>query len=1321
MDDAFPDEHAAYDPGPADPGGPPSGGQAAVGAAPPHSIEAEQSVLGAILLSEKTHYGYIIEENLLPEDFYRDRHRVIFESMHALYEENEPIDVLTVTEHLRSRGKLDEVGGQAQVDSLPGAVPAIGNLRQYGTIVKEHSLLRRLLRTTYEIQAAVHGHDGDARSLVERAETQILDVADLDRSKEFVQVGKVLHREIDVWQRLATEGIQMTGTPSGYADLDEVTGGFQPGNLIILAARPSMGKCLTSRTSVYDPWTGARRSLGDIVDDLESGGEAWVAALGHDLKLRPARAVRAFRNGRRPVFRMTTRLGRTLEATANHPLLTVTGWRELRELGPGDRVAVPRRLPRTGVDSLMPDAEIVLLAALVADGNVGQGCARFTWGADSPVIDDVRAAATELGVEIRESAGHPGEGRLTNGRGRPNPAIELCRRHGLWGKRAADKSVPDAIFALPDAGLRRFLSILFGCDGHMYAGERFAQVGYTTISRRLADDVQHLLLRLGIVAAIRPLRREVYDGTDTTAWEVRITGQEGLKRFVDDIGACGKHEAGARVYANVLTRRPKTNVDTAPAAAWTLVDRARGDLSWRAVSERCGNPAGHNWHVGTRGLSRPRLAQLADALENAELRNLATSDVWWDEIASIEPIGEEETFDIEVPGPHNFVADDIVVHNSALVTNVAENVALHKRNPKAVALFSLEMSEGELAQRFIASQAGIRGDDLRKGRLKSERDWKKVLETSARFDAAHLFIDDSSDVGLLEIRAKARRLHQQSPLGLIIVDYLQLMRADDRIENRVQQVSAMSRGLKILARELEVPVIALSQLSRGVESRTDKRPMLSDLRECVTGDTLVVLADGRRVPIADLVGTRPDVVAIDENDRLTAARAQEVWAVGERQTLELRLASGRRLRATPDHRIRAGRGWTTVGSLVPGDRVGLARRLPEPLDADRWPDDHVVLLGQLVGDGSYLSGQPMRYTTASQENSDAVAHAARTGFGATVTRHEGRGTWHQLVISGNGNRWHPAGVNRWLRELGIFNQRSCEKRLPSAAFRLPDDQVALLLRHLWATDGSIHVAAAAHGRAAKARVAYSTTSPGLASDVAALLLRLGIVARTITSAQGEYRPITHVQVSGRDAQRAFLDRVGTFGPRRQFADALRAHLDATTATSNVDTLPSEETWTQVRASMEARGMTTRAMAAARGTSYGGTAHFAFAPSRAVAAEYASLLQDPLLAALANSDLVWDRVVAVSEAGTEAVYDLTVPGPHCWLADGIVSHNSGGIEQDADLVMFIYRDEYYYPETTDTPGEAELIISKHRNGGLGTVHLNFQNEYPRFLSQMRDPT
>src|SRR3712207_2035079 len=165
---------------------------------------------------------------------------------------------------------------------------------------------------------------------------------------------------------------------------------------------------------------------------------------------------------------------------------------------------------------------------------------------------------------------------------------------------------------------------------------------------------------------------------------------------------------------------------------------------------------------------------------------------------------------------------------SALVCNIAENASIDHNAP--VALFSLEMSETELAQRFVASQARIKGDDLRKGRV-AEHKWPKIMEASQRLARAPMFIDDSSDVGMLEIRAKARRLHQQHGLGLIIIDYLQLLRADARIENRVEAIGQMSRGLKILARELQCPVIALSQLNRSVESRTDRRPVLSDLRE----------------------------------------------------------------------------------------------------------------------------------------------------------------------------------------------------------------------------------------------------------------------------------------------------------------------------------------------------------------------------------------------------------------------------------------------------------------------------------------------------------
>jgi replicative DNA helicase len=378
-------------------------------AAPPHNLEAEQSVLGAILLSDRSLYALVIEEGLRPEDFYRQHHGTIYEAMLALYSESEPVDVLTVTDRLRQMGKLEQVGGQASVDELTGIVPAAGHARRYAQIVRENALLRRLLKASYEIQESVLDHQAGPRELVEQAERAMLEVARDDRHQDFRSIEEVLHDELDKLHRLSIEGTSLTGTPSGFKDLDEITGGFQKGNLIIIAARPAMGK-------------------------------------------------------------------------------------------------------------------------------------------------------------------------------------------------------------------------------------------------------------------------------------------------------------------------------------------------------------------------------------------------------------------------------------SALVCNIAENAAIKHNRP--VALFSLEMAEAELAQRFVASQARIKGDELRRGRV-AEKRWPKILEASNRLASAPLWVDDSSDVGLLEVRAKARRLHSQCDpgLGLVIVDYLQLMRTESRYDSRVTAIGELSRGLKILARELEVPVIALSQLSRAVEQRPDKRPLLSDLRE----------------------------------------------------------------------------------------------------------------------------------------------------------------------------------------------------------------------------------------------------------------------------------------------------------------------------------------------------------------------------------------------------------------------------------------------------------------------------------------------------------
>lgn len=876
----------------AEPGNDPGGG------APPHDEQAEASVLGAIMLADRWLDTITVDVRLRAEDFYRPRHRLIYRAMLDLGADSEPIDTLTVANRLTEGGNLEDAGGKDYIETLVTRIPAIGNTKQYAQIVKEQALLRGLIQASHNIQTAVSEREGDPQQLVERAQQLIFEVAQDTHSGELVQLASILHDQIDALEQQALHGSTVTGTPTGFRDIDELTGGLQSGNLIIIAARPSMGK-------------------------------------------------------------------------------------------------------------------------------------------------------------------------------------------------------------------------------------------------------------------------------------------------------------------------------------------------------------------------------------------------------------------------------------SALATNIAENAALQGY---PVAIFSLEMSKTELAQRFISSQAKISGDAMRKGQIK-KTDWPKVLAAAQDFDQAPIWIDDSSDINITELRAKARRLHGRylgktnektgkSGLGLIIIDYLQLLRANDGRDSRVEQVAQMSRGLKILARELDVPVIAVSQLSRLVESRNPPRPQLSDLRECVTGETLVNLADGSRVPISELVGSTPSVLSTNERGEVVQAEADCVWHVGKKSVYELRYASGRSLRATAEHRMLTGTGWREVAELVVGERMAVTRRIPEPDDPVQWSDHRVALLGQMIGDGSYLSGQPMRFTTATEENSDIVTEAAIVEFGCHVKRYDHEAGWHQLLITGNGHRWRPAGVNAWFRELGIFNQRSHEKRVPREAFKLPTRQVSLLLRHLWATDGSIWSGHRTDGRRVS-RVAYSTSSPGLADDVNSLLSRLGIVGRITTKNDGSMH---HVIVSGRAAQARFIRAVGAAGPRRSQMEKLIAHLDMTGPENvNVDTLP-REIWTEVRNAMQGRGISQRQMAKARGTSYGGSSHFKFAPSRETLRDYAEILDEPSLAQRANDDLFWDTLTSVEPMGEQEVYDLTVPATDNWLANtGIITHNSGQIEQDADVVCFIYREEYYNKES-ERRGLADVIFAKHRNGPIDDVELTFLSHYPKFRNK-----
>lgn len=643
--------------------------------------------------------------------------------------------------------------------------------------------------------------------------------------------------------------------------------------------------------------------------------------------------------------------------------------------------------------------------------------------------------------------------------------------------------------------------------------------------------------------------------------------------------------------------------------------------------------------------------------------------------------------------------------------NIAEHVAIKEQVP--VAVFSMEMPGEQLAMRMISSLGRIDQHRVRTGKLEDD-EWPRMTSAINILAETKLYIDDTPAMTPTEVRARCRRLARENDgkLGLIVLDYLQLMQSPGS-ESRVNEISDISRQLKGLAKELNVPVIALSQLNRSLEQRPNKRPIMSDLRECVPGDTLVCLTDGRRVPIRELVGTTPEVWAMSDHQKIIPAQTDLVWSVGRKPLYKLSLASGRELRATSKHRIFSGGGWATVGDLKVGDRIALSRRIEEPNQTIEWPDHEVELLGHLVGDGSYLVHQRLRYTTASEANSQTVRKAAEA-FGCRVSYHEGRGAWHQLVISGNGNRWHPKGVNLWLRNLGIFGQRSHEKHLPKDVFRFSNRQIALLLRHLWATDGCLF----ARRNGGSPRIYFSTCSERLARDIAALLLRFAIVARIGQVAQPKGKSVWTVDIRSSEQQRIFLDEIGAFGPRIEAAEKVRLALQNVASSPNVDTLPIE-VFRKVKEAMQMQAISQRAMASMRGTAYGGSSHYQFAPSRSVLGNYAYHLKDSSLREWAKSDLFWDRLVCIEADGEEEVYDLTVPGPASWLADGIVSHNSGAIEQDADLIVFIYRDEVYNKDTTDK-GSAEIIIAKQRNGPIGTTRLTFLGQYTRFENFIHDP-
>ena len=665
---------------------------------------------------------------------------------------------------------------------------------------------------------------------------------------------------------------------------------------------------------------------------------------------------------------------------------------------------------------------------------------------------------------------------------------------------------------------------------------------------------------------------------------------------------------------------------------------------------------------------------------------------------------------------HLYLAGRAMVptHNSTLGLDFMRSCSI--KNRMASVIFSLEMSKSEIVMRLLSAEAKIKLADMRSGRM-SDEDWTRLARRMSEISEAPLFIDDSPNLTMMEIRAKARRLSQKSDLRLIVIDYMQLMTSGKKFESRQQEVSEFSRNIKLLAKELHVPVVAISQLNRGPEQRTDKKPMVSDLREsgCLTASTRILRADnGAEVTFGELMrtGERPLVWSLDERKRMVARPMTNVFPSGRKEVFALRLASGREVEATANHPFMTFDGWMPLGELSVGDRVAVPRRVPEPVQTVRIADSDVIMLAHMIGDGSCVKRQPIRYASIDEENLAAVTVAA-AHFGVTAVRDDypaARVTTLRLPAPYRLTHGKRNPIAAWLDRLGLFGKRSYEKFVPPEVFALPNDQVALFLRHLWATDGSVSWDV----KQRQGRVYYASTSRRLVDDGMQLLLRLGVSSRVYRAPKAGYRDCWHLSIQGAENQLRFLRHVGVNGAKDAAAQRVIAKLECVVRGTNTDTVP-VQVWADVRAILTDKGMSHREFASAMGTKFCGSTMWKHAPGRPRLHKAAAVLGDAGLHDLATSDVFWDRIVEITSIGEHDVYDGTVPGTNNFVAQGISVHNS--LEQDADMVILLHRPDAF---ERDDPrgGEADLILGKHRNGPTKTITVAHQLHLSRFTNMAR---
>ena len=1278
---------------------------------PPHDLAAEQCVLGGMLMSKDAISD--VMEVIRPPDHYRPAHQLVHEAILELYGRGEPADPVTVSDLLAKRGELARIGGGAYLHTLLASVPTAANAGYYARIVRERAILRRLVEAGTRIVQLGYTGDGDADELVDRAEAEIYGVTERRVSDDFLPLSEIMPGALDEIEAIGSRGGVMTGVPTGFSSLDSLTNGLHPGQMVVIAARPAIGKALALDTPLPTPtgWT----TMGEV-----EVGEQLLGADGRPVTVVAATEVM---HGR-PCYEVEFSDGEVIVADAQHQWLTWTRRArrydtQMRGFSRGFANPVPpevvtteqiartlrcrtadcrpnHAVPMPGALEL-PEADLPIpayaLGTWLGDGHAAG--ARFT-AFDPEVVMNVEASGL-IAVPQRS----PHIYRLAF------PAAEIAVHHRVcvicgqtfWPQNEQVRTCGrvcggKARFCSPPAAAVRCKR----CGGP--ATGQLPSSGYCIRCWKSHGTVQAVLRTLGVLEnkhipacylrSSEAQRRALLAGILDTDGTVTSTGSVQLavtnRRLAEDVRELVL-SLGYR--CSMTTKRVKGSREA--SSPCYMVNFTTPDQVFR--------------------LGRKQL------LHKERLRH-DSQRTRWRYIVDVRLVPSAPVRCVQVDSAdHLYLAGRTMIptHNSTLALDLARAAAV--KHGQATVMFSLEMSRNEITMRLLSAESRVALHHMRTGQL-GEDDWTRLARRMSEVVDAPLFIDDSPNMSMMEIRAKCRRLKQRHSLRLVIIDYLQLMSSPRRVENRQQEVSEMSRSLKLLAKELDVPVVAVSQLNRGPEQRNDKRPLLSDLREsgCLTAATRILRADtGAEVTLARLLASGErniPVWSLDERLRLVPRTITHVFATGIKEVFCVRLTSGREVEATANHPFLTYDGWRPLSEISAGSRVAVPRHVPGPLAVRDIPEQEIIMLAHLLGDGSFVRDQPIRYASTDEANLAAVTSAAgHFGISAVRDAHPAaRCTSLRLPAPYHLTHGKRNPIAAWLDSAGLFGLRSHEKFIPGPVFALPKRQLAIFLHHLWATDGCVWW----DEKAGQARIYYASTSRRLIDSVAQLLMRFNVMTRVKAIKKDTYRPCYHLLVYGAENQLRFLESIGVHGARSAMADRTREKLRVIKANTNRDTVP-REVWDQVRSVLAERKMSHRQFAAAMGTQFCGSTLWKHAPSGERLARVAAVLDDAELEMIATNDVFWDEIASVESIGERPVYDATVAGTHNFVANGISVHNS--IEQDSDVVILLHREDAYEPESPRA-GEADLIVAKHRNGPTATVTVAFQGHYSRFVDMAR---